>query len=63
MLSLCMEYQSPIIVNSDAHDPSGVGDFSLAIKLLDEIGFDENLILNNNLEKFYDFIQRNPHAE
>lgn len=63
MLSLCMEYQSPIIVNSDAHDPSGVGDFSLAIKLLDEIGFDENLILNHNLEKFYDFIHRNPHAE
>lgn len=63
MLSLCMEYKAPIIVNSDAHDPSCVGDFSLAVKLLDEIGFDENLILNTNLENFYDFIQFNPHAE
>lgn len=63
MLSLCMEYQSPIIVNSDAHDPSCVGDFSLAIKLLDEVGFDENLILNNSIEKFYNFIRLNPHAE
>ena len=63
MLALCMEYQSPIIVNSDAHDPSCVGDFSLAIELLDEVGFDENLILNNDLEKFYEFIRKNPHAE
>ena len=41
MLSYCMEYDVPIIVNSDAHDPSGVGDFYNARKLLEEVKFKE----------------------
>ncbi len=56
MLALCMEYQVPIIVSSDAHDPSWVGEFSLARKLLEEIHFDENLILNTDMQKFEEFI-------
>lgn len=56
MLPLCMEYGVPIIVNTDAHDPSQVGDFTLARKLLEEIGFDENLILNNDLDKLKAFL-------
>ena len=56
MLSFCMEYDVPIIVNSDAHDPSGVGDFKNAIKLLEEMNFKEELILNTDLEKFKKFI-------
>ena len=46
-----MEYGVPVIVDSDAHDPDAVGNFSHAIKLLDEVGFDEQLILNNDLQK------------
>ena len=38
MLPLCMEYGVPVIVDSDAHDPDAVGNFELAIKLLDEVG-------------------------
>ena len=56
MLPLCMELGVPIIVNTDSHDPSQVGDFSLARKFLDEIGFDENLILNNDLQKLKAFL-------
>ena len=56
MLPLCLEYGVPVIVDSDAHDPAAVGDFTLAIKLLDEIGFDETLILNNDLNKVKDFL-------
>ena len=63
MLSLCMEYSSPVIVSSDAHDPSMVGAFSLAMEFLDKIGFDETLILNTNVGKFYDFIHFKNHAE
>lgn len=63
MLSLCMEYKTPIIVSSDAHDPSWVGEFSLAEELLTEIGFDQNLILNTDTSKLYHFIGTNPHAE
>jgi putative hydrolase len=46
----------PIIINSDAHDPSYVGDFSEAYKLLKELNFDEKLILNTSIEKFKAFI-------
>lgn len=57
MLSLCQEYQVPIIVSSDAHDPEYVGRFTEAICLLEEIEFDKNLILNTSVERFKDFIQ------
>lgn len=56
MLKLCQEYQVPIIVSSDAHDPSWVGQFSLAYKLLDELHFDDSLVLNNDIKKLKDFI-------
>ena len=56
MLPLCMEYGVPVIVNSDAHDPDQVGIFSLARQLLEEIGFDEDLILNNDAEKVKKFL-------
>lgn len=56
MLPLCMQYMVPIVVDSDAHDPSRVGDFALATKLLMEIGFNEDLILNNDLQKVKSFL-------
>ena len=56
MLQLCQCYRVPIIVNTDAHDPSAVGDFELARAFLQEINFDEELILNTEVEKFMKFI-------
>ncbi len=56
MLALCRQSEVPVIVNSDAHDPSDVGNFVLAVKLLEEIGFDETLILNTDVEVFQAFI-------
>lgn len=56
MLPLCMEYGVPVIVNTDSHDPSQVGDFTLARQLLERLDFDENLILNNDLEKLKAFL-------
>ncbi|MDO4519485.1 MAG: phosphatase [Eubacteriales bacterium] len=56
MLKLCEQYRVPIIVNTDAHDPDAVGEFTLAMELLDELKFDEELILNNDREKLLKFI-------
>jgi putative hydrolase len=56
MLPLCMEYGVPVIVDSDAHDPDAVGDFSLAINVLEEVGFDQNLILNTDVQKVKQFL-------
>ena len=51
-----MEYGVPIIVDSDAHDPDAVGDFSLAINVLEEVGFDQELILNTDVQKVKQFL-------
>ena len=56
MMKLCMEERVPIIVDSDAHDPFWVGDFELAIPLIEEAGFDEELILNNDVNKLKAFL-------
>lgn len=58
MLALCQKHQVPIIVSSDAHDPYWVGEFRLAIELLEELSFDEELILNNDIKKLQHFITR-----
>ena len=56
MLPLCMEFGVPIVVNTDSHDPSTVGDFTLARALLDQMEIKEELILNNDLEKLKAFL-------
>lgn len=56
MLNYCTKYQVPIIVNSDAHDPSDVGRFDLALKLIKAQGFDEKLVLNTDIEKVLKFL-------
>ena len=56
MLPLCMEYGVNVIVDTDAHDPLAVGNFSHALPLLERVGFDDRLILNNDLEKVKSFL-------
>lgn len=56
MLPLCMQYGVPIIVNTDSHDPSQVGDFMLARALLERLEFDEELILSNDADKLKAFL-------
>ena len=56
MLSLCMELDAKIIVNTDSHDPSTVGNFALANQLLADIGFPDHLIINNDLQKTEQFL-------
>ena len=57
MLKLCEKKQVPVIVNSDAHDPSQVGHLELAVKLLDEVGFSSALVLNNDRDKLVRFLK------
>ena len=46
----------PIIINTDAHDPSYVGNFAMAQALVEEIGVPDELILNNDLDKLKAFL-------
>lgn len=56
MIPLCLEYGVPIIVNTDSHDPGAVGDFTLAMALLERLGVPDEGILNNDLEKLKQFL-------
>ncbi len=56
MIPLCMELGVPIIVNTDAHDPGAVGDFTLARELLSRMDIDEDLILSNDVAKLKAFL-------
>ena len=51
-----MEHRVPIILSSDAHDPDWVGEVTKAIEFVDNFGFDEELILNNSIQKIKEFI-------
>ena len=56
MLGLCQEQGVPVVVSSDAHDPSQVGEFRLARQFLEELGVDESLVLNSDLAKLKAFL-------
>jgi putative hydrolase len=48
-LELCKEYRIPVIVSSDAHIWSQVGNFATAEAMLNAVNFPEELILNTRL--------------
>ena len=56
MLALCMQYEVPVIVSSDAHDPSAVGSFAPARAMLESLSFPESLVLNTNAKRLTDFL-------
>lgn len=56
MLHFCERYKVPIIINSDAHDPSNVGNFDLAVQLIEGLKFNEDLILNTEVDKLMNFL-------
>lgn len=54
----CKKFGANIVVASDAHFCHDIGNFELAIKLLTEIQFPEELIMNTSAEKFISYIKR-----
>ena len=60
MLAYCREYEVPIIVSSDAHDPSWVGIFDQAIAFLEAEHFPEELILTRDEKYVLEFIGLDP---
>lgn len=56
MLEYCRRYQTPVILDSDAHCEVDVGNHRRAQALLEEIGFPQELVVNSSLEKAAAFI-------
>lgn len=49
---LCKKYEVPVILNSDAHFCTQIGNFTESLKLLEEINFPEELVINSDINKF-----------
>lgn len=58
MLKLCMEYQVPVVMDSDAHFDSAIGEFHMARELLEEIDFPEELVLNHSVEMLKKYVNK-----
>lgn len=58
MLECCKQHSVPVVLGSDAHFYTEVGEFKESIELLDEVGFPEELVLNADPEKLADFIKQ-----
>ena len=54
---LCKEYRVPVILNSDSHFCTQIGHVENAIKLLEEIDFPEELIVNADINRFEDYLK------
>ncbi|SFC64620.1 phosphatase [Clostridium uliginosum] len=48
---LCKKYDAKLIINSDAHFCTKIGEFTEAIKMLESIDFPEELIINKEPEE------------
>ena len=62
VLKYCMQYRVPIIMGSDAHYSFDVGNHEDAIKLLEEVNFDTDLIINYHEELIQEYIL-DPHTK
>ena len=58
ILRLCKKYDVPVILASDAHISFSVADYGNIWPLLDEVGFPDELIVNDKPELFMDMLSR-----
>lgn len=62
VLELCLDYDVPVMVNSDAHSMWSVGVFDQATKFLEDMGVPQSRILNCNYEATCAFIEKRKEA-
>lgn len=60
MLKLCMKYQVPVVMDSDAHVDLMAGNHAYALEMLQMVNFPEELVLNSQSEMLYDYINYKP---
>lgn len=58
MLRLCVEYDAPVIMGSDAHVDTDVGRHGEALALLQEVNFPERLVVNRSVEELKKYVNR-----
>ena len=54
---ICKKVGAPIIVNTDAHFMTEVGVADGSLRMLEEIGFPEELVVNSSVERFEKYLK------
>lgn len=58
LLSLCKQYNVPVILGSDAHYSGDILNHEYIMPLLEELDFPEELVVNTDKEKLYPYINK-----
>ena len=58
ILELCAKYNYPVVLSSDSHGTAHVGDFTYALRLINEVNFPKDLILNYSLVGLSEFLHK-----
>lgn len=58
ILRLCKKHGVPIVVNTDSHFSTLVGCFENSLKLLDELDFPEELVINSGVARFQTYLKK-----
>lgn len=53
---ICKELEIPVVLSTDAHFSEDVGEVENSVRMLRDIGFPEELILNTGLKKLADYL-------
>lgn len=56
MLSACRRRNLPVILSSDSHGPLHIGDFTYALRMVREMNYPEELILNSSEDRVRSFL-------
>lgn len=59
MLELCKEYKVPVVMNTDAHFDTQIGEFDNARNMLEQVNFPEELVVNHSVEMLKGHVHRN----
>ena len=58
MLNYCKKYQVPVVMDSDAHFDTLIGEFDMARELLTKLDFPEELVLNRSAEEMKKYLKK-----
>ncbi|EOS71428.1 hypothetical protein C818_00672 [Lachnospiraceae bacterium MD308] len=62
MLEYCKEYETMVVLGTDAHVDVSIGDYRYVMEVLEETHFPEELIANTSLEKLCSCLKRSRKA-
>jgi putative hydrolase len=58
ILELCMRYETPVIMDSDAHCADDIGNCCYSRRLVDEVHFPRELIVNYSVDAYKKYVNR-----